>query len=115
MPNIALRDVPAVQVPTPGVATFDVSKLATSGSGTWASPLLGWDAALASLYAPNQTYYFPSAVYGHSVTWEPVLYWNNHYRGELGAMFKYPGSSRCVEFIPTITTPDTGLTDFGNI
>ena len=116
MPNIALRDVPAVQVPTPGVATFDVSKLATSGSGTWADPWTGWMAALAAVAAPNQTYFFPSGVYGQGTsTWQPILNWNNHYKGELGAIFKYTGSGRCVELIPTITTPDTGLTAFGNI
>src|SRR6185369_6116348 len=116
MPNVALSAVPATQVPTPGKVTYDVSKLATAGAGTWADPWTGWMAALAAVAAPNQTYFFPSGVYGQGTsTWQPILYWNNHYKGELGAIFKYTGSARCVELIPTITTPDTGLTDFGNI
>jgi len=112
--TVLLEDVNGKELPNLAPTAFNVSKLATSGTGTWADPWLGWEAPLEAISAPNQTYEFPG-VYGHSVTWTPILYWNNHYKGELGTIFKYTGSARCVELIPTITTPDTGLTAFGNI
>ena len=103
MANVALRDVPDAQVPTPGVVTQDVSKLATVGAGTALSPWRNWDEDLVDLVDHNREFFLPSGVYefDNTLTFPTVGKRNIGFRGELGTILQYTGSGRCIEFPQT--------------
>lgn len=106
---IRLSNVPATQVPTPGVATIDISKLATDGSGTYVDPWTGWQTPLDALFAPNLTFYFPSGVYGTDGSLNYGQYAHCSFIGEAGTVLLYTGPAGGTIFDFTSTHATTNV------
>lgn len=112
-----IADLPTTKGPQlTGKVTYNVATLVTGGSGTLVSPWTGWDTAIAALFGPNKTFYFPSGVYGYSTSPNFGVHGNVHYKGEHGTVLKYTGSGRAVELFATQPAQQTGVnTVFGII
>lgn len=90
-------------VPDPDLSV-DVSRAATAGLGTFASPWTGWDTAIT--WAERTTYRFPSGVYGYTVSpnfGKPGL----RIVGTSQTFLKYTGSG--IPFLVDGTTHPGGL------
>lgn len=121
IPTSNLSDALEAELPVAGVRTTNVATLATSGSGTYDDPYLGWDAPMAALLSSvgaNQKFFFPSGTY----EWDTTFNWGAHsnvqFHGEGGTVLKYTGTGIAVHMLAeaatSVTYPD-GVSTMGII
>lgn len=83
-------------------AALDVSTKATSGSGTPADPWRGWE--VATPWAPETEFYFPTGTYAYGVSPNFMLT-GIALRGEAGTVLKFEGVGNAVVFDNPGTDP----------